>query len=129
MSRPAFPASVGNGGTRILRDGYSYRPPPNVDVSNPGPSEKRRRKSTASWEERRVTFSLPWAEWLTFKAFVEADLLDGALRFDWQPPENAAPAISRFKVQDDRPYQASPAPGGRMRVSVTIESLVIGVGA
>jgi len=124
MTRPAFPADIRAAGTRVLRDGYAYSPPANVDVSNPGSSEKRRPKSTAAWEERTVPFNLPWAEWLLFEVWVRETLVDGTLWFDWQPPEAAVLRPSKFVINDGRAYPpAVPAPGGRMRVTVTIASL------
>ena len=121
MSRPAFPATVREGGTRILRDGYRYVPPANVEVSNPGTAEKRRPKSTARCEERTVPLRLPWSEWLIFKDFVREDLADGVLRFDWQPPEESTVKISKLVIQDGRPYpEAAPGPGGHVRVIQTL---------
>ena len=123
MALASWPSGVRGSGGSVLRDGYGYAPPDMVTVSEQAAGQKRRRRSTAAWERRRVRLRLPKAEFDLFDAFVAGNLLGGVLPFNWQPPERDAPARSRFVISEGRAFTMTPAPGGSRFVDFEIETI------
>ena len=107
--------------TTLLRQGFGHTPPDNLLRSDMERGHKQRRTATGTPERVSGALRLKAADYLTFKSFVETDLVSGSLRFDFPHPDTAVSHECRFVAENRIPYSVSRLAAGARLVTFTLE--------